>query len=342
MLPHDPPPDSLVSDGRYNFGTYNGPVPNLNQLDAPSRVPRAVRNLRLKEWEAFQIGNDEWFICGAVYSTKLLGILQIAAVYWPTGKLYRWIRRVPAWQLQVATGLSATTTTGRAGDLSVTLENQLPGRGVTVRAAHRGNDELPPMTLEIDASASGEDAAHLVICHPFSDTTALYSNKSVMPAEGTLTVGATTVDFDRDASFMILDDHKGEYPLPMDYDWVTGARIDEQGRRVAVNLTRNQVRDPERFNENAVFVDDRVYRLGAVRFSRPDGVNGTWRINDDAGDVDVRFHPDIANELHVGPRRALAEYFGPYGRLEGTIQTADERIDLAGFRGMGEKKLIRV
>ena len=221
------------------------------------------------------------------------------------------------------------------------VENRLPSDGIAIRADSDGTDELPPLRLDVAGQASPENTAHLVICHPFSESRALYSNKAVMAAEGTMIIGDQKIDFGSGRSFLILDDHKGDYPFPMKYDWVTGAHIESDGRRVAFNLTHNQIQDPDRFNENAVFINEQVSRLGAVTFDRPDGVNQTWAIRDTTGAVDVRFHPDISSELHVGPGRSLAEYFGPYGRFEGTIDTGDEVIDVAGFRGMGEKKLIR-
>ena len=45
-------------DGRYQFGTYDGPIPTINPLDVAGTgwrrgAARAARNVRLKEWEAF-------------------------------------------------------------------------------------------------------------------------------------------------------------------------------------------------------------------------------------------------------------------------------------------------
>ena len=142
---------------------------------------------------------------------------------------------------------------------------------------------------------------------------------------------------------MILDDHHGEYPSPLQYDWVTGARRSPAGRLEGFNLTANQVRDPESFNENAIWIDDTVHRLPAVRFERPDGVNDTWHVRDGDGRVDVRFTPTVRSEMHVGPRRILAEYYAPYGWFEGRLRAHDgTTLDVDGFFGVGEQKLIRV
>jgi len=52
----EPPPAELVFDGRYRFGTYDGPIACINPLDivtstgSRGRLQRAVRNAGLKEW----------------------------------------------------------------------------------------------------------------------------------------------------------------------------------------------------------------------------------------------------------------------------------------------------
>jgi hypothetical protein len=47
--------------------------------------------------------------------------------------------------------------------------------------------------------------------------------------------------------------------------------------------------------------------------------------------------------VHAGPGRTLAEYYGPFGWLEGTIERGGgEIVRLDGFFGMGEQKRIRM
>jgi len=46
--------------------------------------------------------------------------------------------------------------------------------------------------------------------------------------------------------------------------------------------------------------------------------------------------------MHVGPRHLLAEYYAPYGWMEGTIEAEGARLDVADFFGMGEQKRITI
>ena len=348
----EPAPAALVVDGTYAFGTYDGPIATINPLDvvdgrgARGRMRRAARNLRLKEWEAFQLGDDEWFVLGAVYDTKSIALLQVLGVHKASGKIHRWETKVPSTSLSVARGLDGTRSHGRRGDFSIAVGNEMGSGRLTVDASHPGcrccSTTLPPLELHGVGDCSPDRAGHLVICHPFSDRRALYSHKVMMPFEGTMRIGLDVVGLSAQRSFMILDDHHGDYPSPMQYDWVTGVRRNDEGLVEGFNLTDNQIRDPHVYNENAVWRGNQVFRLPAVHMERPSGPMGTWLVSDRDGSVDVRFHPTVRSEMHVGPRRSLAEYHAPYGWYEGRIHTDDVELSVDGIFGVGEQKFIRV
>ena len=302
------------------------------------------RNARLKEWEAFQLGDDDLFVLGAVYDTKSISLLQVLVVDKHAATIRRWEQKVPTSMVHVARGLDGTRSHGSVGRFSVGLSNELGSGLVAVDASHPGRGVLAPLELHGAGRCGSGDAGHLVICHPFDDERALYSHKTMMPFAGTLRTGAELTVFDPDRSFMVLDDHHGDYPMPMQYDWVTAARRGDGGRVEGFNLTDNQVQGPERFNENAVWLGDQVHRLPAVKVERPDGPWGTWLISDTdgSGSVDVRFTPTVRSEMHVGPRRVLAEYYAPYGWFEGRIHTDQVDLSVDAMFGVGEQKLIRV
>jgi hypothetical protein len=343
MLGFDPTPPALVVDGRFQFGTFAAAIAHVNPLDAVPASTRWLHAFRLKEWQAFQAIDPEYFIVGAVYATKVVDLLQVAVIEKRSGRMQKWQRKVPPRRLRIAQGLDGTASAGLAGGLSVTFVNDIPrGKlGIDARGAAAAN--LPELALRLEGRCALDEAGHLVICHPFSERRALYSHKCIMPGSGELHVGAQRHQFDGRESILILDDHKGFYPFPMAYDWLTGATRDASGQVLGFNLTANQIRDPERYNENALWLGTTVERLPAVRFERPRGVDDTWYIKDRAGQVDVRFSPTVRNEVHSGPGRLLAEYYGPFGWVEGTITRRNgETVRLDGLFGMGEKKRIRL
>src|SRR5205085_1377769 len=101
------------------------------------------------------------------------------------------------------------------------------------------------------------------------------------------------------------------------WDWVTSATRGDDGRARGFNLTANQCRDPDTFNENCAWIDDRVGRLPAVTFVRERArePGERWRIRDRDGRVDVTFEPPVPGdddaplspELRRAHERALLE-----------------------------------
>lgn len=340
--PRTDPPASLVRDGVYELGTYDGPIPLVNPTDAgpETGLARARRSMGLKEWEAFQLADDDWFVLGAVYNAKAVGLLQVLAVNKHEATITRWERKVPSPTLTVARGLSGTRSYGRTGGFSVSLTNDLADGRLLVDATHPGDRRRPALELHGTGRCGADDAGHLVIVHPFGETTALYSHKTMMPFDGTLRIGCDQVGLAADRGVLILDDHHGDYPRPMQYDWLTGVRRSPTGVVEGFNLTRNQVRDPDTFNENALWVGNQAHRLPAIVIDRPDGPHGRWHAHDVDGAVDVRFTPTVRSEMHVGPRHLLAEYYAPYGWFEGRIEAEGASLDVDGFFGVGEQKRI--
>lgn len=340
-----PPPPALVVDGKYRFGTYDGPIPTINPLDAAgggllAAPRRAVRDLSLKEWEAFQLGDDDHFVLGAVYNAKSLGLLQVLVVDKHAATIRRFETKLPAPMLSVARGLDDTTSHGDFSGLSISIGNELSGGIVTVDATRAARDGNPSLALHVTGACGPDDAAHLVIVHPFSDDAALYSHKAMMPMNGSLVLGDDRIGFADDRGFLILDDHHGDYPRPMRYDWITGVRRSADGVVEGFNLTDNQIRDPQTYNENAIWIGDRLHRLPPVTFTRPDGPWGPWHVRDEQGAVDVTFTPTVRSTMHVGPRKILAAYYAPYGWFEGVIHAENTTLAVDGVFGVGEQKRI--
>lgn len=342
-LGFDRAPRALYEGGRFLFGTYDRAIERVNLLDAWPRPLRPLAWLGLKEWEAFQAGDDEWFLLGAVYCTKKVDLLQLLAVHKASAKMHKWEHKLPPLQLTLASGLEGSASHGRAGGLSVRFDNDVPRGSLRVTASAEREGDKPTASLTLRGRCGAQESGHLVSCHPFPDGRPFYSHKCMMPAEGTLWLDEEAHALTAERSFLLLDDHKGFYPWPMRYDWLTAVKRSPEGGVLGFNLTANQMREPERYNENALFRGRRVDRLPPVRFERPDGVMGRWRVRDAQGRVAVDFTPVVRNEVSVGPGKIFADYHGPFGWVEGVVYDGQgEAVHVDGLFGMGEKKLVRV
>src|SRR5690606_18725034 len=100
-----PPPmkaqdQALVTDGQFNFGRFDAPFASINPLDAqPYRVPlpAIARSFRLKEWQAFQFGDERYFANVALFNAKALALVQVKLFDRHTHTKHLFEKQVPPW-----------------------------------------------------------------------------------------------------------------------------------------------------------------------------------------------------------------------------------------------------
>jgi len=166
----------------------------------------------------------------------------------------------------------------------------------------------------------------------------------MFPVEGELVVGDHTHRLTTRDALALLDDHKGYYPYVMRWDWVTSATRDAGGRALGFNLTRNQCRDPARFNENCAWIDDRIGRLPVVAFERERArePGERWRIRDRDGRVELAFEPTVPGDVRINAMVIESRYRGPFGRFVGRLEPEGlPPIEVDDWFGMGEEFWLR-
>ncbi len=335
MLP--PAPARLVDAHRQHLGRFSSPPSRVNLIDASYlHLPRPLRKLRLKEWEAVQLGGPGVFVCLALFDAKLMSLMQ--------AKIYdreRGLKSIHEWKLrpgafEVADQLLDSTTRYADKRGSLEFRNELAAGRITVTLDLHAVEDLPRVagTVVLHTDRGASHVASL----PFAGEVGMYSHKGMFPVDGELVVGARTFALEASDSLGLLDDHKGFYPYVMRWDWVTSAAY-VGGQACGFNLTRNQCRDPDTFNENCAWRGDRLGTLPAVEFTREHEhtANERWRIRDREGRVAVTFHPTVQGDVSVNAVIVHSRYRGPFGLFEGQLEPEGlSPIKLDGWFGMGE------
>jgi hypothetical protein len=284
--------------------------------------------MRLKEWQAVQIASPRVFVNVALFDAKLMQLMQV--------KIYdreRGEKTVHEWKLRpgafaIADQLVDSRNTYRDKRGALTFTNHF-ATGITIDIDQHG------ITGRIEL-ATTRGASH-VASLPFAGDVGMYSHKGMFPATGELRVGDKTFAFAGD-TLALLDDHKGYYPYVMRWDWGTSA-VFQDGVARGFNLTRNQCRDPERYNENCAWVADKLGVLPAVEFLREHErePGEVWTVRDRDGRVSLRFTPTVPGDVSVNALIVHSKYRGPFGRFEGMLEPEGlPPIVVDGWFGMGE------
>jgi Protein of unknown function (DUF2804) len=337
------PPARLVEAGQQRLGRFHSAPSQNNLLDANYlHLPRPLRWLRLKEWHAFQIATPRLFANVALFDAKLMGLMQAKVYDRARSVKYLYERKLRPGAFRLADQLLDSETRYHDGKGALGFRNQMRQGRIELDIDLPAGPSSPTMkgrlTVQTDRGASQ------VVSLPFGGDVGMYSHKGMFPVEGELTIGADAHRLTTADAVVLMDDHKGYYPYVMRWDWVTSASRDAAGVAMGFNLTRNQCREPHRYNENCVWVGERVGRLPAVTFEREHerAAGELWRIRDREGRVDVTFEPSVPGDVKVNAGLVESRYRGPFGLFRGRLAAEGlEPVSVDGWFGMGEDFWLR-
>jgi hypothetical protein len=343
----EPAPDSIVEGGAFAFGRYGTPFRRVNMLDVSHPfhypIPRAVKNWRLKEWQAYQFGDERWFFLSSLYNAKSCSLVLFLAYDRERKKKYFMRRLLPGSMFHFSESLSGSDVYYRGAHTHIdsTCDYDAGAIHLTVIRGSRSPDRR--FSGRFSFSCMPKAAAPNVACLPMGLNRAMYSTKIFMPMEGEFSIGGESHRFKGPSAMGIFDDQKGYYPYQMRYDLVSGFGADAKGRRVGFNLVDNgQVRDQVRYNENCLWINNKIWPLPPVKVTMPQGPAGAWIIQDMEGMVDLVFLPELANDVSFNLGIIERDYNGPVGSFKGIISNGDgEKIQAELLYGIGEKESFR-
>ncbi len=342
----DPSPETVVDKGAFAFGRYGTPFRRANMLDVSHPfhypVPRLLKNWRLKEWQAYQFGDKRWFFFATLYNAKTCSLVLFLAYDRERKKRYLIRRFLPGSIFRFSESLSGSHVYYRGARTLLESACDYDSGSMQLTVVRGSRSAGHRFSGRFRFACGPKVASPNVVCLPLGLNRAMYSTKILMPMEGEFSVGGESHRFEGPSSMGIIDDHKGYYPYQLRYDWVTGFGADAKGRRVGFNLTDNQVRDQSRFNENCLWINNKIWPLPPVKVTRPQGSAGDWIIQDTEGMVDLVFVPELANDLRFNLGIIESDYNGPLGGFRGFISNGEgDKIPAELFYGVGEKEYLR-
>lgn len=337
--------ERLVDSEEVRFGLFDRAIGEINLLDArPWRlpVPRPLKNLRLKEWQAFQINHPRYFIMLALFNAKTVALVQAKVYDRQKGIKHVFEKKVPSWTMPPVSTLRDSRFAWRSGQEHVVFRNLLREGRISISLHLDATPTSEAIEAEIVADASA--VTPLVVSIPFAENRGMYSHKGLVPVSGRLRVGSEVSALQHDDSCLLIDDHKGYYPWVMRWDWVTAGWC-KDGVIEGFNLTKNDSIDPQRFHECAFWRDGQLHHLAPVEFTRHhEGEDGEyWEIRDRAGMVDLTFTPVVDGRVDLNLLVVESRYRGPFGTFSGRLRSEDGvEMVCDGMFGMGEKFYLRM
>jgi hypothetical protein len=302
-----------------------------------------MRERRLKEWQHFAFIDGRYFVSVALFDAKRRALAHVAV--YDREKHERVIveRRLRSCDLEVPATVWDSQGSVDARGLHIQMHNDLERGGFHVEFFCDRSGKRPEVQGVFEAYEPLDWLEPLTVCLPLERGRAMFSHKAVLPMDGRLRVGKETHVFSREEGFALPDIHKGYYPYVMKWHWATGGGRNRFGRMVGFNLTNNQVRDQEAYNENCLWVDGKACLLPPVTFVKdPRQPYEPWLIRDAGDRVNVRFFPEMQRDINLNLLVLRSKYHGPYGRFTGFIlDAAGQPVDIEHCYGMAEDFYLR-
>lgn len=340
-----------------HWGRFVGQVQSANIIDCQNlyahkksqdyrdKNNERINNKRLKEWQAFQLSDNKKLICGALYNAKQFSVIALSYYDSETKEHYLYKKFVRPSHLTIADGNLPSKSYYHNKSIHYSINRNSAGNKTEVKIRWPKNGKLPALELDLLLK---ETAPGMTICQPFlrretkqetnkdssKESRPLYSYKNLMPAQAKITLANKVIELSAN-SFGILDDHKGFYPKEVNYDWGTaGGYINNV--LVGFNLTRNQIKDPEHFNENCLWYDGEMIAFPAIKVSH---LKDSWHYKDEKGLIDITFTQLVNNKQKFRLGFVYMDYQGPFGLFNGYITHPQHgKIAIIDMLGMAERK----
>ncbi|TVR04288.1 MAG: DUF2804 domain-containing protein [Deltaproteobacteria bacterium] len=342
--PASPADAPEIRDGRVTrWGQFARPPAGLDPAAARwpvngATLPAPLRRLRLKQWQHIGLVHPSAWIGFVVFDAGFLGVSFFTAAPWEEPELHLDIeRRGAPWRARVAENIHAGQCEARWPGYVLRIHNDLR------HARHRVDASIDgprPVRIDLTLHQRFSEVDPLVVLHDLGSGQPFYTHKAPLAPEGMVQVGDRVYTFDPVRDTALLDEQKTAYPLKWWWRWATFAGTTTCGRRVVVNACHNVLPDDEHHNENAVWVDGRLHRVGAVRFTfDADDPVRPWHIRSTDGRLKLVFRPlgERVGDQRVGPLGA--RFRQPWGTFAGTVPDAgDGTMTLADGRGVCEQQ----
>ena len=341
-----PPRASPIEDGNPLTGTWNRAFEKVDLLEIrkPYRypLPRWARDYRIKEWQWFSV-QDSHFLLEAIFcNLKLYRMAQVLLYNKDNGEkfIFRKIKPGTGWRLPHSLANSSVDSNSARFYFRIHswLDADTVNLDVNIESRRR-----PSLTVHLAYNVSSRDITPMAVSLGIIERRIMYAYKTLAPVRGDMVFGGRHISLNPDTCSGLFCDNKGFYPYRMQTTICSAMGFDEENRRFGFHIAENQIRETNKNNENALWLDGKLTPLPPVLITMPNGPDDNWVIQDVEGMVDLTFTPKEQNKSGTGIIITSAEFIAPLGYYNGMLVNSEgKQVQIKNLFGMGEKLYLRV
>jgi hypothetical protein len=341
-----PPRPSPVEDGNPLTGTWDRAFEKVDLLEIRRPyefpMPRWARDWRIKEWQHF-IVQDGRFSLDAIFSNfKLYRMIQITLYDKENGEKF-FFRRVKAGSRQLPQSLSNSSMDSHSSHFYFRIHNWLDADTVKLDINIEAMRKKPPLTVHLAYNLNSQEVTPMAVSLGVSGRRIIYAYKTLAPVRGDMVFGRNHISLKQESCSGVFCDYKGFFPYRTNSKYCSAMGFNEENRRFGFHIAENQTKEPNRNNENALWLDGKLTPLPPVLITMPGGPDADWVIQDVEGMVDLTFTPKEQTKNGLNVLFTKAEYSAPLGFFNGMlVSSKGEQIQIKNLFGTGEILNLRV
>ncbi len=328
----------LESDGRLaQVGWARQQLLDCNLEAARFYLLKPFQRFRIKRWDYYAVFSPQRFFSATIADLGYAGNIFVYSMDFETGELHEEGLVIP---LGKGIELPRNSTEGDSrfeNDKASLHFRLLPGeRRITVSwpSFHEGRGIEADISL---ACPPGHESMTIVI--PIGEKRFYYNRKiNCLPASGTVKYGDMTETLDPKTCLGSLDWGRGVWEYKSFWNWASASGFLPDGRTIGLNLGCG-FGDLSKAGENAVILNNRIHKLGQVKFDYvSDDFMKPWKFTDAEGRLNLVFTPFKDRTAVTNLGIIQSEVHQMFGRYNGTVIADDgEQIQVKDLIGFAEE-----
>jgi hypothetical protein len=281
---------------------------------------------RLKEWDYYYVGNDQFGVALTIADNSYMGLDSISFLWFgdePWEITKGPIRLFPMGK----TNLPSTSTEGvtsifgKGYEMVFRVED-----GKRTLTAHM-DDFKDGQPIDIHITLMNEPEESMVICTPFEKEAHFYYNQKIncLPAEGWVEYDGVRYNFDPHTDFGTLDWGRGVWTYDNYWYWGSGSGYAD-GKPVGFNIGYG-FGDTTAASENMLFYDGKCHKLDDVTFNIPkSSYTDPWTFTSSDGRFEMDFVPILDRAAKIDVKFIITDQHQVFGRLSGKAVLDDGTV----------------
>jgi hypothetical protein len=342
-------PERMVENGRVvEYGAFRSTFRQVNFSDARITtagrpMPRFYSRLRLKEWQHVGVIGDDFYFGFAIVDAKYLGNSFCYFLDRTSDKTVHHDSVAPPGVAVVARGLWHDQCRFHFGGYRISIDNRLANGFHRARVNIKGKADKPGIRAEIEVIEDLEKVEPLELISLLRGNRPGYTHKVACPVRGEITVGDRTYTVGEERGIALIDVTKTFFPYKTFWNWATCGGHDDEGRMVALNLSKGISMNEDEYNDNVMWVDGRLSSLGVARFTmNENAVLDPWRVETEEGRCVLGFEPRGERWGRINALVIMSDFHQPYGTFRGTaVDSAGAVHEIKDYFGVVEHHVAR-